>query len=404
MAFRVAVSGIKAATTALDVTGNNIANANTTGFKVSRAEFADIFAASNLGTAGDAVGQGVQLARVAQQFTQANIGFTDNSLDMAINGEGFFVVRDASGVGYTRAGAFGLDSQGFIVNGTGQRLQGFQAAADGSITGAVDSLRIDATNIDPQATSRLDVQLNLDAAAPVTGPAAGFDAADPSTYNNSTSVAVFDSLGESHLATMYFQKLGTNQWETHLAINGTVLPGSNTIDFDSAGALTTSMSPPLSYGTFDPGTGASLLDLGIDFSGTSQFGADFGVNALDQDGFETGRLTGIDIDEQGTVLARFSNGKARNQGQVVLANFSNPQGLQPLGDTLWAETNASGNPLVGGPGTASLGLVQSGALEESNAELAEQLVNMIVAQRNFQANAQVIRTEDEVTQTVINIR
>ncbi len=406
MAFRVAVSGIKAATTALDVTGNNIANSNTTGFKVSRAEFADIFAASNLGTAGDAVGQGVQLSRVAQQFTQANIAFTDNSLDMAINGEGFFVVRDESGVGYTRAGAFGLDAQGFVVNGTGQRLQAFQAADDGSITGATGALQIDSTNIEPEPTNRIDAQVNLDAAEPV--PTAAFDPDNPASFNNSTSLAIFDSLGESHLATMFFRKTGVNAWETHVRVDNdnTQLVGGQAIAFDTAGALTAASGAamPLDFGSFDPGNGAAPIAMNIDFSGATQFGADFGVNALNQNGFETGRLTGLDVDEQGVVLARFSNGKGRNLGQVALANFSNPQGLQPLGDTLWAETNGSGTPLVGAPGTASLGLVQSGALEESNSELAEQLVNMIVAQRNFQANAQVIRTEDEVTQTVINIR
>jgi len=398
------VSGINAATAALDVTGNNIANSNTTGFKVSRAEFADIFAASNLGTAGDAVGQGVQLSRVAQQFTQANIAFTDNSLDMAVNGEGFFVVRDESGVGYTRAGAFGLDAQGFVVNGTGQRLQAFQAADDGSITGALGSLQIDSANIAPEATDRIDVQVNLDAAAPVP-PVPAFDPDDPASFNNSTSLAIFDSLGESHLATMYFRKTGANAWETHVRVDNdnTQLVGGQAIAFDSAGALSTG-GMPLNFGTFATGNGSAPIAMNIDFSGATQFGADFGVNALSQNGFETGRLTGLDIDEQGTVLARFSNGKGRNLGQVALANFANPQGLQPLGDTLWAETNGSGTPLVGAPGTASLGLVQSGALEESNSELAEQLVNMIVAQRNFQANAQVIRTEDEVTQTIINIR
>lgn len=404
MAFRVAVSGIKAATTALNVTGNNIANSNTTGFKVSRAEFADIFAASNLGTAGDAVGQGVQLSRVAQQFTQANIAFTDNSLDMAINGEGFFVVRDESGVGYTRAGAFGLDAQGFVVNGTGQRLQAFQAADDGSITGATGSLQIDSANIEPEATNRIDVQVNLDAAGAV--PIVAFDPDNPASFNNSTSLAIFDSLGESHLATMYFRKTGVNAWETHVRVGNTLVGSPEDITFDQNGALTAASQTdmPLNFDSFDPGNGAAPIAIKVDFSGTTQFGADFGVNALNQNGFETGRLTGLDIDEQGIVLARFSNGKGRNLGQVALANFANPEGLQPLGDTLWAETNDSGTPLVGAPGTASLGLMQSGALEESNSELAEQLVNMIVAQRNFQANAQVIRTEDEVTQTVINIR
>lgn len=404
MAFRIAVSGLRAATADLDVTGNNIANSNTTGFKVSRAQFADLYAASSLGTAKDATGQGVQLSAVAQQFTQGNVAFTDNSMDIAITGEGFFVVEDGNGRAYTRAGAFGLDKDGYVVNSTGQQLQAFQAN-NGNITGAIGPLQISTTNLAPLATGAIASQVNLDAAAtlPVTAP---FDAADPNTYNSSSSLTVFDSLGEEHLASMYFVKTAANSWNAHLQVDGNAplapATGVVPIAFDSLGNLTTGM--PLSFGSFTASSGALDITLDVDFTGTTQYGADFGVNALSQDGYTTGRLSGVDIDEQGVVLARFSNGQSQAQGQVVLADFGNPQGLQPLGDTLWAETNASGNALIGGPGTATLGLLQAGALEESNVDLAEQLVNMIVAQRSFQANAQVIQAEDEVTQTIINIR
>jgi flagellar hook protein FlgE len=233
-----------------------------------------------------------------------------------------------------------------------------------------------------------------------------FDPTDPRSYNNSTSLTVFDSLGEEHLATLYFRKVEPNLWETYMQIDGdsTQLTQGNDISFDSAGKLTTATPMPVSYGVYTPTTGAAPMPITVDFTGTTQFGANFGVNDLTQDGWTTGRLTGIDIDDEGFVRARYSNGESQMQGQVALANFSNPQGLQPNGDTLWQETGDSGAPLVGAAGTASLGLVQAGALEESNVELAEQLVNMIVAQRSFQANAQMIRTEDEVTQTIINIR
>jgi flagellar hook protein FlgE len=401
MAFRIAVSGLRAATADLDVTGNNIANSNTTGFKASRAQFADLYAASDLGTAQGAIGQGVQLAAVAQQFTQGNVGFTDNSLDIAINGGGFFVVEDSNGRAYSRAGAFGLDEDGYMVNATGHRLQAFQAV-NGSITGAVGPLQISTTNIAPQATSAIIGQVNLDAGAGVPPNVATFDPADPNSYNNSTSMTIFDSLGQEHLASIFYAKTAANSWQARVGVDGNFVNGPAALAFDNSGNLTTAM--PLTFGSFPTTTGSLDIDLSVDLTGTTQYGADFGVNALAQDGFTTGRLSGIDTDQDGVVLARFSNGQSQAQGQIVLADFSNAQGLQPQGDTLWAETASSGAALVGAPGTATLGLLQAGALEESNVDLAEQLVNMIVAQRAFQANAQVIRTEDEVTQTIINIR
>lgn len=401
MAFRIAVSGLKAATADLNVTGNNIANGSTTGFKASRAQFADLFAAGSLGTTQNAVGEGVQLAAVAQQFTQGNVAFTDNSLDMAINGKGFFALDDSGTRVYSRAGAFGLDKNGFIVNAANHQLRGLQASV-GVITGALGPLQITTTNLPPQTTGNVTAQFNLDAGdtIPVTAP---FDPANPTTYNESTSLTVFDSLGEEHLATLFFVKTGANAWTSHLRVDNdnTQTLAAQPVAFNSAGVLTTAM--PISYGAFLPTNGAAAFNMQFDFTGTTQFGADFGVNALSQDGFATGLLSGVDVDKQGVILARFSNGQSQAQGQIVLANFANPHGLQPLGDTQWAETNTSGAALVGPPGGPNLGLVQSGALEESNVELADQLVNMIIAQRNYQSNAQVIRAEDELTQTIINI-
>lgn len=427
MAFRIAVSGLKSAVTDLDVTGNNIANANTTGFKASRGQFADIYAASNLGSGSDAVGQGVQLTAVAQQFTQGSIGFTDNSLDFAVNGEGFFVLSDAGAQTYSRSGAFGLDKDGFIVNSTGQNLIGFQADANGAITGAVDNLQISTANIAPSPSTSVAAELNLDAADPVptviaaqiaadgsATPAAraasadtAFDPANTQTYNNSTSLTVYDSLGEEHLAVFYFVKTDSNEWNVHMRVDNdnTQTLTSGQLTFDSAGAIASGgIIASGGFGTYTPTNGSSPIDLGLTLTGSTQFGADFGVNALSQDGFTTGRLSGVDVDDKGIVLARFTNGQSQAQGQIVLAAFSNPQGLQAQGDTSWAETSASGQALIAGPGSGTLGLIQAGALEESNVELSEQLVNMIIAQRAFQANAQVISTEDEITQTIINMR
>ncbi len=401
MAFRIAVSGLKAASADLDVTGNNIANANTTGFKASRAQFADVYAVSNLGGSQKSIGQGVQLAAVSQQFTQGNISFTENNLDLAISGEGFFVLDDNGVRAFTRSGAFGVDKDGFIVNPTGQKLVAYQASG-GVVTGATGQLQLNTANLPPQVTGRVEVGVNLDSQETV--PVAAFDPANTTSFNSSTSLTVFDSLGEEHLAALYFRKTGANAWESHLRIDGdnaqttAVVP----LAFDNTGQLTTGM--PVTYGGFTPTSGTAPFTLNLDFTRTTQYGSQFGVNSLSQDGYTTGRLNAIDIDEQGVVLARYTNGENLIQGQVALANFANPQGLQPVGDTIWAQTNSSGTALVGAPGTASLGLVQSSALEESNVELAEQLVNMIVAQRSFQANAQMIRAEDEITQTIINIR
>jgi flagellar hook protein FlgE len=401
MAFRIAVSGLRAASADLDVTGNNIANANTTGFKSSRAQFADVYAVSNLGTSQDAIGQGVQLAAVAQQFNQGNIVFTDNNLDLAISGDGFFVLDDGGTRAYSRAGAFGVDKDGFVVNSTGQTMVAFQASA-GAVTGATGPLQLSSANIPPQASALIDVGVNLDVGA--VAPTVPFDPADFNSFNSSTSLTLFDSLGEQHLGAVYFVKTGANAWDTHLRIDGdnTQTTGVQPLTFDNTGQLTSGM--PVNYGVFNTITGSAPLNIDVDFTGGTQFGAQFGVNSLSQDGFTTGRLSGIDIDDQGVVLARFTNGQSQIQGQVALANFANPQGLQPLSDSNWAETNSSGQPLLGAPGTASLGAVQSSALEESNVDLAEQLVNMIVAQRSFQANAQMIRAEDEIIQTIVNIR
>jgi len=402
MAFRIAVSGMKAATADLDVTGNNIANSSTTGFKQSRAEFADIYAVSNLGTSQDAIGQGVQLTAVAQQFSQGNLSFTDNSMDLAINGQGFFVLDDNGSQSFTRAGQFGIDKNGFVANSTGQKLTGF-GAVNGSVNGALGPLQVSSANLQPQASSKVDVGVNLDANG--TAPSGAFNPSDPATFNNSSALSVFDSLGSAHTATLYFAKSSTpNQWASYLRIDGdnAQTTATQTLTFNSSGQLTAAM--PVSYGAFTPTNGAAAIALNVDYTGTTQVGAPFGVNKLSQDGFTTGQLTGLDIDETGLMLARFSNGQSTAQGQVAIANFSNPQGLKPNNQTTWVETGTSGAPLIGVPGSASLGLVQSGALEQSNVNISEQLVNMIEAQRNFQANAQVIQTEDQITQAVINIR
>ncbi len=418
MPFRAGLSGINAASADLKIIGNNVANASTTGFKESRAEFADVYAAADGGNA-NSIGSGVKLAAVSQQFGQGNIGFTDNKFDLAINGKGFFILDDNGTRSYSRAGAFQVDREGFVVNNQNQNLTVYGADDAGNITGDIGPLQLDNSNIDPLSTTMVDVGINLDASQspPTTLP---FDPTVPNSFNHSTSLTVYDSLGTSHLATMYYVKdAAANEWTTHLFIDGNNAKGAlappyvgDTLTFDGAGALAAINGTPvppgmITYAGIDPGTGADPMNLDFNYlsnTPTTQFGSAFNVSALSQNGYTSGRLSGFDIDDTGIINARYSNGQSQVLGQVALADFANDQGLRPLGDTTWAESYASGPALVGNPGAGSLGVIQSGALEDSNVDLTKQLVNMITAQRNFQANAQVITTADTITQTIINIR
>ncbi len=403
MPFRTAISGLRASMTDLSTIGNNVANASTTGFKKSRAEFADIYAASNLGVAGDTPGSGVNVARIAQQFSQGTVSFTENSLDLAINGNGFFVVNDGGSNLYTRAGAFGVDREGYVVNAQSQRLQAFQADTSGTITGALGDLLINTSNVAPSATTAVTIGLNLDSSSSVPAVAT-FDPSDTSSYNNATSTTVYDSLGNAHVASMYYVKTGSNTWDTYTYVDGVAVDGPTALTFNSSGALTAPAGGAFTTASFTPSGGGAAMTLDLNYGASTQYGSPFSVNSMVQDGYTTGTLSGLDVDTSGIIFARYSNGQAVTLGQVALANFANPQGLQPVGDTAWAETFEAGAPLVSAPGSSNLGLIQGGALEESNVDLSEELVKMIIAQRNFQANAQVIQTADQVTQSIINIR
>lgn len=404
MPFNIALSGLNAASADLDVTANNIANANTTGFKESRAEFVDVYAVANQGISATSTGSGARLAQLSQQFTQGNVDFTQNNLDLAINGQGFFVLADDGGTVYSRAGSFQTDREGYVVNGQDQRLQVFPPAGDGSFnTGSLEDLQLATTEGTPQATSVIELGANLPADA--VPPPVAFDPAEPASYNHSTATTVFDSLGAEHTAQIYFVRdAAATSWQAYLYTDGTAVGTAQPVVFDPDGTLNTPADGQLVFGSFTPTNGADPLPLQVDVLQTTQYGGDFSVNRLFQDGYASGRLTGIDINPEGVALARYTNGQAIPLGKVALANFANPQGLQQLGDTTWTETFSSGNALNGEAGTSSLGLIQSGALEASNVDLTDQLVNMITAQRNFQANAQMISTADTITQTIINIR
>jgi flagellar hook protein FlgE len=404
MTFEVAVSGLRAANQQLKVIGNNVANAGTTGFKLSRAEFGDVFAVGNLGISKNATGSGVTTQRVSQQFVQGNVGFTDRTLDFAINGEGFFVLDNAGERTFSRAGAFGTNAEGFIVNPLGHRLQGYGVDTNNNVIGVLGDLQVPTGEQAPQASTRLTTRVNLNAndrTFTATDPV--FNANDPNTFNYQTSTNIFDSLGNSMLATSYYRKTGNGQWETYQFVDGVQRAGPTTVEFGPTGSLVQPVGGTITVPTFTP-TGANPIDLVVDLNGSTQRGSGYAVFVNAADGYPSGQLAGIEVDQQGVLLARYTNGQSSVFGQVTLANFANSQGLAPASETAWVETFDSGAPLIGAPGSATLGLIQSGALEESNVDLSQMLVNLIIAQRNFQANAQVITTGNTITQTLINIR
>lgn len=444
MTFNTALSGLRASNQELEVTGNNIANASTVGFKKSRAEFGDVYANALVGSGGTTAGTGVLVNDIAQQFDQGNISFTDNSLDLAINGGGFFVLSDAGSRTYTRAGYFGLDSQGFIVANNNANLQGYPADADGNVTsGVLGDLQVETADIAPQATSEVEIEFNLDSGAggsalgdylAPTGDPYTFDPNTPDSFQASTSLTVYDSQGNPHILTAYFQKDDQvyaadlpstdpreNQWNVNIYIDdapataalaaGTAPSAVLTFDTDgdllSVDGVTTTPLPNFLVDAWNPVGGvdqAPLSNFTIDVNGSTQRDGEFSISSVDQDGFSAGRLTGVEVDSTGVIFARYNNGEALALGQVVLATFDNPQGLTPLGDTTWAESFESGLAIVGAPESGALGSVQSGALEESNVDLSEELVKLIIAQRNYQANAKTIETADTVTQAIINLR
>ena len=501
MSFQQGLSGLNGAAKSLDVIGNNIANASTVGFKGSQAQFADVYAASLNGVTGNTAGIGVKVANIAQQFTQGNIEASNNPLDIAINGAGFFRTVVNGTTQYSRNGQFQLDKAGFMINAQGAKLTGYQAGPGGTIlAGAPSPIQINAGDLTPVATSEIDIELNLDSRSlkPVT---ADFDVDDPTSYNKQIPIDVFDTLGNAHVMSTFYVKTAANTWDVYVANNGmeseslkiaTASQGTGpaftavnnardawttatqqvppdataiqnalntyslaaaamvataagpvagpaitavgataglvvgdtpedvdqaianaiavppakigTLNFDSNGALTTPMPITMDLAIF-PATGASTpLPIEIDFTSSTQYGAMTSEKKILQDGYTAGQLQRFSAGADGIILGQYSNGKTAPLGQIVLSNFANPNGLTPLGNNAWAESSMSGAPLTGAPTTGSLGVLQASAVENSNVDLTAELVNMITAQRVYQANAQTIKTQDSVLQTLVNLR
>ncbi len=490
MSFEQGLSGLNAANSNLSAIGNNVANANTVGFKQSQAQFADMFANSISGAGGVAgqVGSGVSVSAIAQQFTQGNITATSNPMDTAISGQGFFQMTNTAGATvYSRNGQFSLDKNGFMVNAQGEKVNGYMPNSAGAIiTGSVVPLQINSANMkaNPSTTATVGVNLNSAAAVPFT---ATFSPSDPTSYTNSTSMSVIDSQGNTHVGTMYFARqplavaaLGnasiattgvmtltgstaglsvgntitvsgvtytvgsitsgntltvtpipgaavpaaaptatnapTNTWNAYLTVDGAsvppiILPAAatvlTTLTFDTSGILTSPTAAVPSASFYPSGaTAAQTVTINFDSSTSpsTQVGNAFSVNTLTQNGYGSGQLTKTNTGADGTITGTYSNGQTRALGQIILANFTAPQGLQSIGGNDWIQTATSGSPLVGVPGTGSLGSLQSSATEDSNVDLTAALVNMITAQRVYQANAQTIKTEDQLLQTIVNLR
>lgn len=421
MGFQQGLSGLNSTSKNLEVIGNNIANASTYGAKSARAEFSDMYASAMNGAGANAIGIGVSLQSVSQQFTQGNIASSQNPMDLAINGAGFFQVTDGKNpTMYTRNGQFKVDRDGFVVNGQGNQLMGYAADGAGTILpGQAKPLQMPTAGITPSPTSKIKLEMNLDARAATRLPAAGapIDITDPTTYNNATSLTVYDAKGQDVALTYYFQKAATDTWNVYVTANGTPLAtdasgnlaASTQIVFPSNGSAPTSPVGPvtLNIPASTNAAGAATLAIAgvaLNVGGASQYGSPFGVTDLSQNGYAAGQLVGIQFESNGVVTARYSNGQSKPAGQVEIATFRNPQGLQPMGGNSWARTFSTGDPILGVPGDGNLGVLQSGALEESNVDMTGELVNMITAQRIYQANAQTIKTQDQVLQTLVNLR
>jgi flagellar hook protein FlgE len=422
MSFQQGLSGLNGSAKNLEVIGNNIANANTFGSKVARAEFADMYAASLSGAGGNSIGIGVNLETVAQQFTQGNLTATESPMDLAINGGGFFQLSDErSPPSYTRNGQFKVDRDGFIVSNGGLKLIGYVADETGAILpGAAKPLKLPTSGIAPDPTTEVSVEMNLDARKGVTAPAAAplIDFSDPLTFNNATSLTLYDEKGQDIAVTYYFQKAADDTWNVFGTANGEVLGvGSTptdpqpmtTLTFSADGKTVTTPVPPIMFDvpvttTSSGANTLALVGVELDLTRATQYGAAFGVTDLQQDGFTAGQLSSVLIEADGTVLARYSNGETKPAGQIELATFRNPQGLIPMGGNNWGISAAAGEPVIGPPKQGTMGAIQSGALEESNIDLTGELVAMITAQRTYQANAQTIKTEDQVLQTLVNLR
>jgi flagellar hook protein FlgE len=434
MSFYTSLSGLKGAQTELSVISNNIANVGSVGFKKSRTEFGDLVSASPT-QSSNVAGQGTRLRSITQQFTQGGFQASENTFDMMISGTGFLVTRAGLTGGqtaFTRNGAFGMNSDRYVVDARGAYLQVLPVDANGELTAtglaSTRNLQIPKTSGVAQATSEIDMSLTLpnDADLPASRPmydAArpyAFDRLDPNSYNYSTNTTVYDSAGNALQATVYYVRTSAptqadpnSTWQARLFVGNSEISSDPatpspatplTLTFDGNGNLT-APAAATTYATTQPAGAAGPLSFSVDLgSATRQASAPFALRAFEQNGFAPGRLDNVSVGTDGLVVATFSNGDSQALGKIVMADFANPVGLRQLGDARWSPTGNSGEPVIGEAGSAGYGVIQSGALELANVDITEELVSLITAQRNFQANAKAIETANAMTQAVVNLR
>ncbi|WP_210543898.1 flagellar hook protein FlgE [Rhodoferax sp. PAMC 29310] len=440
MSSQSGLSGLNAAARSLDVIGNNIANASTTGMKSSRTEFHDLVATSSSGNSSTSAGIGTGVAAVSQAFTQGSLNITGRDLDVAINGGGFFQLTMPNGTtAFTRDGTFKLDTNGFVVTNAGANVMGYPTSATGTSTSTIiQPLQLPtAAAIPAKQTAQVSASANLNAAAPLAvgspavlavpasvgpppTPATPGVAAVPATpiATFGTSLTAYDAQGVPAPVNVFFSKVApataaTDQWDVYdTAASGATRIGY--VVFDTSGSLvgaydnsgTVTATPMTLTMTVTPSSTSIVppFPVALDLTKVTQYGAAFSVSSLAQDGYPPGELTGMKVGDDGVITARYSNGQTQSTGKIVLADFRNLHGLSPVGGGNWVETSASGQPIQGSPGVGKFGILRSGALEESNVDLTAELVNMMTAQRAYQANAQTIKTQDQMMQSIVNLR
>ena len=398
MSFNIALSGLQATTQDLNTISNNIANASTSGFRGGRSEFASIY---NGGQAG-----GVGVMSTSQNFSKGgSLTYTGRQLDMGIQGEGFFVLKgNDGGAMYARAGMFHKDNQGFITDPVGNRLQGYSVNATGRLqTGNAGDLQVQTASLAAKATTNVSMVSNLDARVdviPPAVPAVPFDPKNIDSYHSIGTTSVYDSLGTEHVVTQYYVKTAPNEWTINYTLDGTLLPDQTTLKFDSKGIL----DPTTTKDTFDLtlSNGASPLKFDINFDKSTQYAAKYNNSSLSQDGYTSGELKGVRLDDNGMLYGTYTNGQDQLQGQVVLANFSNPNGLSAVSNNAWVATNTAGQAIMGAPSTGTMGTVTGGYLEGSNVDTTAEMVNLMSAQRNYQSNAKVLDVNSTMQQALLN--
>lgn len=402
MSFSTSISGLDAAQERMAVISNNIVNAGTVGFKKGEAQFGDLYS-SALQDTGASAGTGVELTRIRSDFTQGEFQFTSSALDLAIDGSGLFLLRGENGTDeYSRAGSFQSDNNGFIVSDSGLRVQGYQADVNGALLPTLGDLRVDTSLLSQKQTGNVSFAGNIDSRVGV--PENAFSIDDPTSFSSTSTTTIYDSAGNAKQLALYFVRdpLAAETFNVYAAIDDEVLPGTTTLVFDATGLLAPASATELAIVGYQP-QDALVMDINVDLSGVNNFGSQSTTLDFSQDGYPAGELLSFAFDDTGTLISTYTNGQQRAQGQIALATFVNPESLQPLGGNGFAQTDESGDPVIGAPGSGARGSIRASALELANVDITQELLALIEAQRSFQSNAQSIQALNEASTSILNL-